>query len=138
MNLIISAGNGVSLFHDFCFHSKCNLTLTYNCSHTSLPTSPPLHATLMLLIGEQTQHPLPIRSQHEQEDLRKLRLDPEDVQHSADLYRSHDHETTEVSHMSKGIMGDLTHSSGLPLRGRRGRRKQSRRLQPAEKDKYKS
>ncbi len=96
------------LFQDFCSCSKWKLTLKGKCSHTSLPTSPPLHATLPLLIGEQRQHPTPIRSQHEEEELRKLRLNPEDAQYAADLPLSHGRETTSVSHMPRRISRDLT------------------------------
>lgn len=71
-------------------------------------TSPPLRATLPLLIGERRQHPTPIRSQREQEELRKLSLDPEDAQHAAVLRGSHGRETTSVSHMPRRISGDLT------------------------------
>lgn len=85
------------------------------CSHTSLPTSPPLRATLALLIGEQIQHPTPIRCQHEQEELRKLRLNPEDAQHAADLHGSHGHETAGVSHMPRRISRDLTKWIPAPL-----------------------
>lgn len=87
-------------------------------SHTSLPTSPPLHATLALLIDEQRQHPTPIRSQGEQEELRKLRLNPEDAYHASDLHRSHGCETTSVSHMLRCISRDI---NTLPESLERGR-----------------
>lgn len=129
------------LFQHFRLCSKWNLTLTGKYSHTSLPTSPPLRATLALLIGEHRQHPAPIRSPHEQEELRKLRLNPEDARHASDLQRSHGRETTSVSHTPGRISRDLTTvfpaplgSSGSPTTDQR----QSRRLQPQEEDECKS
>lgn len=70
--------------------------------------SPPLQVTLVLLIGKEIGYPAPIRRQNEQEEIRKLRLNPEEAPHAADSHSSHGQETTGGSPVPRRISRDLT------------------------------
>lgn len=75
----------------------------------------------LFLIGEQSLHPTAIRSQHEQEELRKLRMNLKDVHPAADLLRSDARETKRVSHTPRRIKQRFNHTApSFPLWGEGG------------------